>query len=372
MRIGFDSTPLFGQRAGVGNYTGNLLAGLAQIHPDWDYLLYSNKPLPALEDGLQGTTAVSGYLPRSRWLWMQFMLPRVIRQSRPDICHFPNNSAPLRVNIPYIVTIHDASLFLHRQYHPRSRILALRILMPFIARRAAAVITVSEHARNELIEALSLPPERVHVIHEAASADFQPVTSTDRLSELRRKYTLPEQFILYVGTIEPRKNLIRIVRAMKHLRQKKIKASLVIVGQDGWMINSALKHEIEAHDLQSTIHFLGYVPQEDLPGLYSLATVFAFPSLHEGFGLPPLEAMACETAVLTSQNSAMSEVCADAAYLVNPHSEMDIADGLANLVTDSDLRKQYETRGATRAQHFSWQRVAQETAALYKMVANAC
>ena len=107
MRIGFDSTPLFGQRAGVGNYTGNLLAGLVQTQPDWDYLLYSNKPLPALEENLRGTTAVSGYLPRSRWLWMQFMLPRVIRQSKPDICHFPNNSAPLWVNVPYIVTIHD-------------------------------------------------------------------------------------------------------------------------------------------------------------------------------------------------------------------------------------------------------------------------
>jgi glycosyltransferase involved in cell wall biosynthesis len=192
------------------------------------------------------------------------------------------------------------------------------------------------------------------------------------LAALQRKYALPEQFILYVGTIEPRKNLIRIVQAIKYLRQRKIKTKLVIAGPDGWMINASLKHEIEVHGLQSDIHFLGYVPQEDLPGLYSLATVFAFPSLHEGFGLPLLEAMACETAVLTSQNSAMSEVCADAAYLVNPHSEMDIADGLANLLTDSDLRKQYETRGARRAQHFSWQRVAKETASLYQMVADAC
>ena len=175
MRIGFDGTPLLGQRSGVGHYTGRLLAHLAQHRPEWEYLLFSNRSLQPLEAELSKMLSVTQPFSLSRFAWMQLILPRIIRQWQPDLCHFPNNTAPLGHSGSTVITIHDASLFLHSRHHPRSRLLALRLLLPHVARRATAVITVSHHARQDLIRVLKLPPEKIHVIHEAAPDGFRPL-----------------------------------------------------------------------------------------------------------------------------------------------------------------------------------------------------
>ena len=369
MRIGFDGTPLLGQRSGVGHYTGRLLTHLVQQFPDWEYLLFSNQPLALLESELARTRPVARNF-MSRFVWMQFILPRIIRQAAPHLCHFPNNTAPICLSCPSIITIHDASLFLHSHHHPTSRLLALRLLLPHVARRATAVITVSHHARQDLLRVLRLPAEKVHVIHEAAPDNFQPVEDPVQRHQLRLRYNLPEKFILFVGTIEPRKNLTRLIRAVAQLRQRGCPARLVLVGPNGWLVNGSLEQEIEALGMKDAVQNLGYVPLEDLPGIYSLATVFAFPSLYEGFGLPPLEAMACGTAVLTSQGSAMAEICGDAAFLVNPHAEDAIADGLAALLSDAALRVHLQQRGLVLVKQYSWERTAKETAVVYQKVLN--
>jgi len=370
MRIGFDGTPLLGQRSGVGQYTGRLLAHLVQQQPEWEYMLFSNRPFGPLEAALDRTLPLPDNFGFSRFVWMQLMLPRIIRQRQPDLCHFPNNTAPLCLSHPSVITIHDASLFLHSRHHPRSRLLALRWLLPHVARRATAVITVSHHARQDLMRVLQLPAEKIHVIHEAAPAGFQPLEDPIRRRQLRARYNLPEQFVLFVGTMEPRKNLKRLVRAIAQLRQRGCDTRLVLVGPNGWLINGSLEKEIETLNLQDAVLSLGYVPQEDLPGIYSLATVFAFPSLYEGFGLPPLEAMACGTPVLTSRDTAMAEICGEAACLVNPHEEDAIADGLACLLTHPERREHLRQLGLVRAQQYSWERTAQETALVYEKVLN--
>jgi glycosyltransferase involved in cell wall biosynthesis len=367
MRIGFDGTPLIGQRAGVGNYTAHLLAALLDISSDYEYLLYSNRPLGKLEPALSRATQVMGYLPFSRWLWMQLLLPRIIRESRPDLCHFTNALAPLQQPTPFALTIHDASLFLYRQYHPRSRLLAIRLLLPILAQRADAIITVSEYARNDLIQSLQLPQEKVHVVYEAPAANFQPITDKQRLAALRGKYNLPDKYILAVGALEPRKNLTRLVRALSKLHQRGSTATLVMAGPMGWMMEGFEK-QIEQLGLKNYVQYLGYVPAEELPGLYTMATVFAFPSLYEGFGLPPLEAMACGTPVLTSRYSAMAEVCADAAHLVNPRDEDELADALWQLLCDGPWRHELSERGLERARQFSWQSAAEQTMAVYRRV----
>lgn len=368
MRIGIDGTSLLGQRSGVGHYTGRLFSQLVQQRPEWDYLLFSNRPLNGLENSLTRAQTVIHPFKLSRWLWMQCLLPRIIDQHQPDLCHFPNNTAPLVYNRPYVITIHDASLFLHSHHHPRSRLIALRLLLPRVARQAAAVITVSHHARRELIQVLNLAPEKVHVIHEAAPANFRPLRDPLQRRYLQSKYNLPDQFILFVGTIEPRKNLKRLVQAVAKLHQRGCRTRLVMIGPNGWLVNGSLNKEIEKLGLEKDVQYLGYVPQEDLPGIYSLATVFAFPSLYEGFGLPPLEAMACGVPVLTSHHSAMAEVCGEAAWLVDPQEVDDIADGLACLLQDDRQRAVMRERGLVQACAYSWERTAHETAVLYERI----
>ncbi len=368
--IGFDATPLLGQRSGVGHYTKRLIAAIMEHVPDWEVQLYTNRPLGELDNGLRGAKEIDTYLPASRWLWMQFVLPRVIAQHHPDLLHYTNALAPVRYARPYVITIHDASLFLYGHYHPRSRIAAMRLLLPTVARRAAAVIVPTHVARRDLLETLHLPPERVHVVYEAAPDWFERVQEPARLNELRRRYALPPEFVLCVGTLEPRKNLERLIMALGELHRRGRRVPLVLVGPAGWHLggHGGLNDMVDMAGLGGYVHYLGYVPTADLPGLLSLATVFAFPSLYEGFGLPAVEAMACGAAILTSRNTAMAEICGDAAHLVDPTSVDDIAAGLEQLLDDPELRRCLGRRGQQQARLFSWERAAAETIAVYRQV----
>jgi glycosyltransferase involved in cell wall biosynthesis len=366
-KIGVDATPLLGERSGVGNYTARLLAAQLKTEPEREFLLYSNRPLEYLEPGLARAAKIPGYFPRSRWLWMQFMLPRIIKQTRPDLCHFTNALAPLWINKPYVLSIYDATLFLYSHYHPRTRLLAIRMMLPLAARRAAAVITISQSARQDLQKVLTIAPEKIHVVYGAAPQNFEPVENPDLLARIRQKYQLPEQFLLYVGTLEPRKNLYRLVNAFRRLKEQGQPHKLVLAGPWGWSMNG-FRQQIEELELGESVQMLGYIPAEDLPGLYSLATVFVFPSIYEGFGLPPLEAMACGTPVLSSRNSSLAEICGDAAYLVDPLDEESLVAGMQKVLGDRSLREELGEIGRRRAAEFSWERAAKETTAVYDQV----
>lgn len=364
--IGFDATPLqFSQPSGVGHYARQLLAALIARDDGRHYAPLANRIL-------NGRTP-AGALPQigrpfpNRSIWMQTMLPRAVRDNRLDLCHFTNSLAPINLPCPMVITFHDMSLFRHPGLHPLRAVLAVRPLLPMLARRAAAIITVSMAAQRDVVSDLHIKADKIHIVYEAAAVHFQPIGDRGELERVRAKYNLSAPFVLYVGTLEPRKNLTRLVRAFAEVRRRLPDAQLILVGQLGWKYE-ALLAEIERLDLKAGVRRLGYVPEGDLAALYSLATAFAFPSIYEGFGLPIVEAMACGTPVLTSDRSSLAEIARGAARLIDPFDTAAMAEGLYSLLIDESERLELRAAGLKRAAEFSWARAAAETAAVYDKV----
>lgn len=365
MRIGYEITAVGTQPSGVGTYALQLLMGMAEVAAGHEYLLLSNRPhhrgslaaLPPLHD-------MARPFP-SRMLWMQLVLPAQLGAARPDICHYPNSIGPLRCPTPYVVTIHDMTLSTMPCHHPLRKQLLVRPLIPLVARRAARVITVSGQARDDIVRMLRIPPERVAVIPEAAAPIFRPAPERER-ARVRAAYGLRGPYVLYIGTLEPRKNLVRLIRAWHSLRRRNgAPHQLVIAGAPGWQYRP-IYEEARALGCADEVRFTGYLPRADLPALYSAADAFAFPSLAEGFGLPVVEAMACGTPTLISDTPALREVAGDAAVRVDPRSVESIAQGLERLLTDEPLRAELRAAGLARAASFSWRRAARETLAVYE------
>jgi len=360
--VGFDATPLaMRQRAGVGYYAANLLNALLARDDAYRFALLAHRPLNGQTP--PGTLGQIGQRFGNKSVWLQWHLPRELAAFQPTVCHFTNTIAPLpALPCPFVVTIHDLSLLHHSHWHPLKSRLVVRPLIPLVAHRATAIITVSETSRREIIARLNLPPHKVHAIYAAAAPHFRVIRDAIELDRVRRRYHLPDKFVLYVGTIEPRKNLVRLVQAFA--RQRCSNQYLIIAGQLGWHYAELLK-AIETLGIGDAVRLIGYVPDEDLPALYNLATIFAYPSIYEGFGLPVIEAMACHTPVLTSNRSSLKEIADGAALLLDPMNVEALTEGMAQLMTDAALRDTLRCAGQQRAAQFSWAKAASETTHVY-------
>jgi glycosyltransferase involved in cell wall biosynthesis len=370
MRIVFDATTLTPQRTGVGYYAEHLLQHLArEVERSGDELwAISNRPLETtapLPPHVRVHTARRFPL---RIAWLQLVAPRLLAELRPDVAHFTNAMLPLATPCPTVVTVHDMSLELHPRCHPLRRLLVNRPLAALALRRASLVVTVSESARADLLRLRPLPAERVRVVPEAAAPLFRPVREQHRLARVRERHALPERFLLYVGTIEPRKNLDRLMEALALARGDGAGVELVCVGPYGWSARD-LAGRVERLGLGSAVRFTGYVPAAELPALYSLAQAFVFPSIYEGFGLPVVEAMACGTPVVTANNSSLAEIAGDAALTVDPHDVAALAAAILRVSGDAELRRTLAERGLRRAAEFSWERSAREMLAAYRHAA---
>jgi glycosyltransferase involved in cell wall biosynthesis len=363
MRIGLDVTPLCVPQSGVGTYTTSLLDHLAR-YPDDEIVPLTHRPWY-----LNATPQAGGpRLALNKTAWMQLVLPGELRRKRIDVCHFTNYVAPLRMPCPSVVTIHDMTLWLYPEYHGRKRLLAMRSLIPLVARRASAIVTISESAKRDIIEILRVPEQKVHVIYEAPAGHFRPLADRPALELVRRDHDLPERFILHVGTLEPRKNLVRLLEAFALVRQRGAeRCALVLVGQRGWK-DEAIFAAAERLALGDDVRFLGYVSPETLVALYNLATVAAFPSLYEGFGLPVVESMSCGTPVVTTTRGSLGEVAGDAAEFVDPSDVESIAEGLWRVLDSPAHQDELREKGFRRAGSFSWAEAAAQTRGVYTRV----
>ena len=350
------------RRAGVNRYIHELVRHLGQLG--------DGLRLTVLASGTTVVPANERTVVRSRWpthrvplriLWEQIVQPRVLRRTGVDVVHGPVYVGPLAASCPLVITIHDLSFIRHPNLlRPGSR-MYLTLFTRLSARRATRIIAVSKHAALETASLLGVAASQIDVVYHGVGEAFRPLPS-EAVEAFRRERGLPDRFVLYLGTLEPRKNLPRLVESFDQARERT--CSLVLAGGAGWGAQG-LRDTISNLGLTDRVIFVGYVADAELPLLYNAATVFAYPSLYEGFGLPVLEAQACGTAVLTSNSSSLPESAGDAAMMVDPRSVEEMARALAVLLSDSSLRQDLRTRGLAHARRFDWRRTAEQTASVY-------
>jgi glycosyltransferase involved in cell wall biosynthesis len=373
MRIGFDVTPLCVPHSGVGTYTSSVLSHL-QLLGDELIPLYHRPPIYGYHfSGADSDMRPAGYKALNKTMlnktiWMQCILPFQLARLGLNVSHFTNSVAPLFSSCPTVVTIHDMTLWMFPKYHYGLRLLSMRPFVPLVARRAAAIIAVSKSTKQDIVRILGVPAEKVHVIYEAPSASFCPMDRERARRTLHNHWPVPERFVLYVGTIEPRKNLVRLLQAFAQLwHGGAVAHRLVIAGQRGWKEEPVFQ-SIERLGLQDAVVFLGYVPHEVLVALYNLATALVFPSLYEGFGLPVIEAMACGTPVVTSRNGSLDEVSGGAAEFIEPTSVESIATALRYVLNDTNRQEELRQQGFAHASQYTWESTAKQTQNLYRQV----
>jgi glycosyltransferase involved in cell wall biosynthesis len=352
MRIAIDARTLTSPKTGDRTVTLGFIEGLAALQEDagLELALVSHEPLP--DDLLPRGQFINHVAPRpAGYRWMLQAFPRALAQLRADV-GLIQYMGPFSAPCPIVTTIHDTVWRTMPETFPWKDRLVLNAFIPGTIRRAAAITTGSEFARGEILRYFPAAAGKTQVVPYAVGGNFRPVTDDASLSNLRRKYALPERFILSVGVLQPRKNVEGLIRAYSMLPQDlREQYSLVITGKRGWL-DASLPHL--AQQAGSGVIFTGYVDDDELPALYSLASCFAYPSFYEGFGLPPLEAMACGTPVVTSTAASLPEVTGGAAVLVDPADTAALSATLAQVLTDPEKHAELVAAGLRRAAQFTW------------------
>ncbi len=372
MRIAIDYTPALRQRGGIGRYTRGLVRALASIDRSREYVLLVSRDAPA--DGFPWPENFEiSRLPTGERLttilWQRLRLPVPVETfSGPvEVYHSPNYVLPPVRGAFTIVTIHDLSFWKFPEYAEPSLREYLMTEVPKAAARADHILADSEATRRDVILLLGVPPEKVTVVYSGVERRFRPVPEASE--RVREKYRLGSApFILSVGTLEPRKNFDGLIRAFSRMKSRfGLPHHLVIAGGKGWLYDGIFR-EAGNSPYRDQIHLPGFVDDEDLPALYAASDLFAFPSHYEGFGLPPLEAMACGTPVLAARNSSLPEVLGDAAVWVSAEDEDGIAEGMARVLSDTLFRKSLIEAGLRQAGSFTWQRGAVQLLDVYRKV----
>ena len=355
MKVAVDMQTTQGQKTGFGFYVQNLVKNLEQIDRKHEYL-----KLFADDD--------SDFNSTRRWWWDQVELPRKATQRGADLLHQPAFSAPALFRGPVVVTVHDLIAVHFHQDIPLGSRLFFGRWMPFSYRFADHMIVISEHTKQDVMSLLRVPEQQLTVIYEAVDTSFRPIHDAEAIARVQKKYNTGSRFLLHVGTLNPRKNLEFLVRVFAAVRTKvRTDWKLVITGKKGWYYEG-LFETVRQLGLEHAVVFTGYVDDRDKPLLYNAASIFTFPSLYEGAGLPPLEAMSCGIPTISSDTSSLPEMVGKGGILLSPTDMQGWIKALVSLMTDASLRREYGGRGRKQARRFSWERTARETVKVYDRV----
>ena len=350
LRVVVDGSGLERPRAGVGVYTTQILHAMAVDRPDWRLVVFG----PA--GGFAHVPEASYHLlPRTRFIGRHLQWPAVMRRLNPDVYFGPAGAMPLgRIGIPSAITVHDLAIYRNPRWFPGRQPLSTRLVVPRSILRADVVIAVSENTARDIVELFGIDRGRIHVIPHGVSPKLRPM-GAEELADARARLGLPERFILFVGTVEPRKNLETLLDAWATMRDR---PDLVVVGSWGWRYE-AIRDKMAR--LGPRLHHMESVDPDELPAIYNLARALAHPAWYEGFGLPPLEAMACGTPVVVSDTSSLPEVVQDAGLIVPAGEPDEWRKALERVVGDTQLAADLRHKGILRAAQFSWDRAARLT-----------
>ena len=374
MRVGIDGYPLAEPRTGVGHYTLELARALALISPSDQFELVSPAPFDAAAlDEIERAQLPNLHTtnPRAssiRGHWWSIGLPLYARRSRFDLFHGTNFDVPIWKRRRSVVTIHDLSALLHPEKHRSRLVRRARLRLPLVVRVADMIITPTESVKREVCRHLSVKPDKVTAIPSAARRSFQPIPFA-QTAEIRKRLGVEDNFLLFVGTLEPRKNLLTLLKAFAQiLSQSSLRPQLVIAGGEGWLMDDSFAF-VKKAALSERLRFTGYLSDDDLRALYSSCRVFIYPSVYEGFGLPPLEAMACGAPVIAGRIPSLQETLGSAARLVEPLDVNALAKSIIEVLEDKNQREKLVAAGPTQAGKFSWDQTARLTLDVYHQLA---
>ena len=354
MKIGIDARKL--HDFGIGTYIRNLLRQLARLDRDSEFVILCQPGDCETIASLGGNFRPLPETARNYSIAEQLRVPLALKRERVTLFHAPHYVLPPLVRCRSVVTIHDCIHLMFPQYLPnRLALTYARTSIRLAAKRATRVLTVSESSKRDILRFVDLPPEKIDVIYNAFDERFGVEPREEDVVRVKERYQLHDEFVLYAGNVKPHKNLERLITAFHLVRQRGLDhLKLVLIGDDISKY-AALRRAVHRYQLHRYVRFLGYLPEETLAVMYRLSGVFVFPSLYEGFGLPPLEAMASGTPVVTSNVSSLPEVAGNAAMLVDPYDPDALADAMLRVLTDESLRQDLRRRGLERARQFSWE-----------------
>ncbi|MGZ3643761.1 MAG: glycosyltransferase family 4 protein [Ktedonobacteraceae bacterium] len=378
MKIGINTYFFKFPASGSGHYLFHLLQALAEMDQKNSYVLLDKEPFHEIVGTFPKFKHLITPVPRlarrnasiENLMWEQFTSPSAARKSGVDLLHVPYFAPPFFPRTPSVITIHDIIPLRMPQYRTDPKMKAYLQLITRAARKATMIITVSQHAKQDMLDALKLPAERIRVIYEAAGSEYHPITDSKVLSKVHARYGLHGRYILYLGGLDQRKNVPQLVRAFAQVYNQwgEPNLQLLIAGNPDKLKGSLFPDPRPvAADLRITDQIIyRFIEEEDKPAIYSGASVFVFPSLYEGFGLTPLEAMSCGTPVICSNRTSLPEVVGDAAINFDPDNVREMVQAMHSVLTNDELQADLRARSLRRASQFNWQKTAIETIDVYQ------